>query len=281
EVSIAVDSPETAVEAVATVAAAGADFVKVYTLLSGDAFDAVIAAARDRHLPVSGHVPGDVEPVAAAAVMRTIEHLRSELGGFCEEDHAEDCEAAFAAFHEHGTFQVPTLVVQGQAKATDLCGDPRLDAMPSVVLEYWFDGATAPPGCDAGTSSNRVRPELPPEAWIIPRLRAAGIPILAGTDTGVPWSLPGWSLHDELSLLVRAGLPTADALLGATRDAARALDLEDEIGTILPGMAADLLLLRADPLEDIENVRRIEAVVLRGDLLERAELDSILGAMRP
>jgi imidazolonepropionase-like amidohydrolase len=127
------------------------------------------------------------------------------------------------------------------------------------------------------TADDLFRPELPPEAWIVPRLREAGIPILAGTDTGVAFSIPGWSLHDELGLLVEAGLPAPEALLAATRDPARALDLEDEIGTIRPGLVADLLLLRGDPLEDIENTRRIEAVVLRGELLRRAELDSILG----
>ncbi len=90
--------------------------------------------------------------------------------------------------------------------------------------------------------------------------------------------LPGWSLHDELGLLVEAGLPAADALRSATGEAARALDLEGDIGTIAPGRVADLVLLRADPLADIANTRRIEAVVLRGRYLSRAELDEILRA---
>ncbi|HYO45277.1 MAG TPA: amidohydrolase family protein [Gemmatimonadota bacterium] len=279
EVSIAVGTPEEAVAAVDSVAAAGADFVKVYTLLPAAAFDAVMAAAGRRGLPVSGHAPAEVGAVAAAAAgMRTIDHLMSELGGFCELDRSEECDAVLAAFREHGTFQVPTLVLQGQSEAADLCGDPRLRGLPRAVLEYWFDGAGGPADCDSATSTGDLfRPELPPEAWIIPRLHAAGIPILAGTDAGVPWSLPGWSLHDELGLLVEAGLPVTDALLAATRDAARALDLDDEIGTIRPARVADLLLLRADPLADIGNTRRIEAVVLRGQLLRRAELDSILG----
>jgi imidazolonepropionase-like amidohydrolase len=72
-------------------------------------------------------------------------------------------------------------------------------------------------------------------------------------------------------------MPPAEALLAATRDPARALDLEDEIGTVRPGLVADLVLLGADPLADIENTRAIEAVVIRGRLVRRAELDSILG----
>ena len=278
EVSIAVDTPEEAIAAVESVAAAGADFVKVYTLLPAAAFEAVVAEAGRRGLPVSGHVPYEVGPVAATAEMRTIEHLMSEVGGYCEEDRPEECDGILAAFREHGTFQVPTLVLQGQSEPADLCGDPRLERLPAAVLAYWFDGAAEPPGCDpASTKGDHFRPELPPEAWIVPALREAGIPILAGTDTGVPFSVPGWSLHDELGLLVEAGLSPAEALLAATRDPARALELEDEIGTIRPGLVADLLLLRADPLADIENTRAIEAVVLRGRLLRRAELDSILG----
>ena len=278
EVSIAVGTPDEAVAAVDSVVAAGADFVKVYTLLPTDAFDAAVAAARRRGLPVSGHAPGEVGAVAAAAAgMRTIEHLMSELGSYCEEAQPEECGAALAAFREHGTFQVPTLVLQGQSEAAELCGDPRLRGLPPALLAYWFDGADGPPDCHPATSTgDRYRPALPPEAWIVPLLRDAGVPILAGTDTGVPFSIPGWSLHDELDLLVAAGLSPAEALLAATRDAARALDLDSEIGTIRPGRVADLLLLRADPLADIESTRRIEAVVLRGRLLRRAELDSIL-----
>ena len=277
EVSIAVTTPEDAVAAVERVAAAGADFVKVYTLLPAGAFLAAVEAARARGLPVAGHAPGEVGPVAAAAAgMRTIEHLMSELGGYCEEIRPEACESILAAFREHETFQVPTLIVQGQSGASDLCGDSRLASLPLVVLEYWFDGATEPPACATATPAGRYRPDLPPEAWIVPLLHEAGIPILAGTDTGVPFAFPGSSLHDELELLVEAGLPTSDALRGATSEAARALGLDEEIGTIESGRTADLVLLEGDPLEDIENTRRIEAVVLRGTVLRRAELDAVL-----
>ena len=277
EVSIAVDTPEESVAAVQSVATAGADFVKVYTLLPAPAFEAVMAEADRRGLWVAGHVPYEVGPVAAAAEMRTIEHLMSEVGGYCEEVRPEDCDAVLEVFREHGTFQVPTLVLQGQSEPADLCGDTRLERLPAAVLAYWFDGAHGPPDCNPRRDGRSFRPQLPSEAWIIPTLRDAGIPILAGTDTGVPFSFPGWSLHDELALLVEAGLPAPAALLAATRDPARALDLEEEIGTIRPGLVADLLLLRADPLADIENTRQIEAVVVGGRLLERADLDSILG----
>ena len=278
EVSIAIDAPEEATAAVEAVAAAGADFVKVYTLLPAAAFAAAVAAAAVRGLPVAGHVPYAVGPVAAAAAgMRTIEHLMSEVEGYCGRDRPEECAEIFAAFREHGTWQVPTLVLQGQTEAGALCGDPRLRSLPRVVLVYWFDGATGPQGC-AGAARSAVpfEPELPAEAWLVGALREAEVPVLAGTDTGVPYSLPGSSLHDELALLVEAGLTPREALLAATRDAVRALGLGEELGTIEPGRVADMVLLGDDPLAGIRGSREIEAVVLRGRLLRRAELDSLL-----
>jgi imidazolonepropionase-like amidohydrolase len=277
EVSIAIDTPEEATAAVEAVAATGADFVKVYTLLPADAFAAAVAAADARGLPVAGHVPYEVGPVAAAeAGMQTIEHLMSEVEGFCARDQPQECAESFTAFREHGVWQVPTLVLQGQTEASALCGDPRLRSLPRAVLEYWFDGALGPPGC-AGAARSAVpfEPELPAEAWLVRALREAEVPVLAGTDTGVPYSLPGSSLHDELALLVEAGLTPREALLAATRDPARALGLDQEIGTIRPGRVADMVLLGDDPLEGIRGSREIEAVVLRGRLLRRAELDSI------
>jgi len=278
EVSIAIETPDEARAAVAAVAAAGADFVKVYTLLPADAFEAVMRTARERGLLVVGHVPAAVGPSAAArAGLHTIEHQMDELGGFCTPANPATCEPIFAVFREHGTWQVPTLVMKGQTRPGDLCGDPRLRFLPRATLEYWFKGELAPPDCDPQPrTASLFETKLPEEAWLARQLHEAGVPILAGTDAGVPFNLPGWSLHDELRLLVKAGLTPAEALRAATRDAARALGRGDELGAIEPGYLADLVLLSADPLEDIRNTRKIEAVVLNGQILTRTALDQML-----
>lgn len=114
-------------------------------------------------------------------------------------------------------------------------------------------------------------------------MRAAGVRVLAGTDIGVLNVVPGQSLHEELTLLVRdAGMSSLDALRAATRDAAVFLRREQEIGTIAAGRRADLVLLDADPLTDIAHVTRVDAVVLRGRLLDRRALarlvDEVSGA---
>jgi len=104
----------------------------------------------------------------------------------------------------------------------------------------------------------------------------AGVPILAGTDAMNPECFPGFSIHDELALLVGAGLSPLAALQAATRNAAQFMGQLDRRGTIEVGKIADLVLLDADPLADIHNTRSVRAVVLNGKLYPHEELDAML-----
>jgi len=104
----------------------------------------------------------------------------------------------------------------------------------------------------------------------------AGVKLLAGTDSPMPWCYLGFSLHDELALFVRAGLTPAEALRTATINPARFLGREKDLGTISKGKIADLVLLDANPLQDIRNTTRINAVVFNGRLFDRAALDRML-----
>jgi imidazolonepropionase-like amidohydrolase len=111
---------------------------------------------------------------------------------------------------------------------------------------------------------------------LLREMHEAGVGVVAGTDAGFAYVFPGFSLHDELALLVRAGLPPAAALRAATSEAARCLGLEHETGTVTPGKQADLVVLDADPLRDITNVSRVHAVVSRGRYLGPADRARIL-----
>lgn len=113
------------------------------------------------------------------------------------------------------------------------------------------------------------------ELKMIGEMNHAGVPILAGTDTAAGVRVyPGFSLHEELALLVKAGLTPMQALQSATRNAGKFLELSDT-GTIEKGKRADLVLLDANPLAKIENTRKIRAVVLNGRYLNRADLDRL------
>lgn len=275
DVSFALETETDGRRAVERLADAGVDFIKVYTLLPEAAFRGVMAAAEEHSLPVAGHVPYEVGPIESArAGMRSVEHTMNEVGGFCPADDPAACELIFDAFREHGTWQVPALAVERNIPVSTLARDPRMRFMPPSLIDFWFDGeleehAAAEPPTD-------TTPALPEEIRLTRALHAAGVRILAGTDAGVPPSLPGWSLHAELELLVAAGLDPAEALTAATRGPAEFLGIADRTGTIEPGKRADLVLLRGDPLEDIRNTRTVEAVILDGELLDRDALEGLL-----
>ena len=110
---------------------------------------------------------------------------------------------------------------------------------------------------------------------VVGRMHRAGVRILAGSDA--PWLVvPGFSLHDELVLLVKAGFTPADALRAATSDAAEFLGLQNSLGTVETGKRADLVLLDANPLEDIRNTQKISGVSLQGRYFNRQALDGLL-----
>jgi imidazolonepropionase-like amidohydrolase len=111
---------------------------------------------------------------------------------------------------------------------------------------------------------------------IVGDMRRAGVLFLAGTDTGNPFCFPGFSLHDELVLLVKAGLTPAESLRAATLNPAKFFGMDQTLGTIEQGKLADLVLLEANPLEDIRNTQRIDAVIMNGRFYDRKALDKML-----
>ena len=118
------------------------------------------------------------------------------------------------------------------------------------------------------------------ESRIVGYMQRAGVGVLAGTDTPNPYVYPGFALHDELELLVSAGLTPMEALETATRNPARFLGMSDSIGTIEKGKAADLVLLDSDPLIDIRNTRKIDAVFVPEKMFDRPALDEILAQVK-
>jgi hypothetical protein len=257
-------------EAVARLQAEGVDFVKVYTLLPRDAFFAAADAAAAAGLPLVGHVPAAVTPLEAAGVgLASLEHLRDELGGLCADLPEAECQALPDKLAEMGTHVTPTLAI---LEAKTIPGylppgaEPDLDDLPQAVAEYW--SAAKRDQRDRGDRYFAAkRAGFEQRLATIRRLRETGVPVLAGSDTGNPFVLPGEGLHRELELLVAAGLSPREALFSATLGAARFLGLS-EIGELRPGYHADLVLLDGNPLEEIGNVGRVAGVVRAGRLVK-------------
>lgn len=154
--------------------------------------------------------------------------------------------------------------------------DPRLKYLPRALREEWKPDADflAAFSADDIALGKRLFPKY---LQLVADMHRAGVRILAGTDSlGVPYCFPGSGIHDEMELLVKAGLTPMKALQAATRDPAEYLGLGGALGTIEEGKRADLVLLDADPLADMANIRRIAAVVSRGRLFDRRELDAML-----
>jgi imidazolonepropionase-like amidohydrolase len=165
------------------------------------------------------------------------------------------------------TVQVPTLRLNTVALERPFQRDDWPDALqdlPEAVQQRWQDSAAQISAAAPQADHTFAQWSL----FLIERLMANNVPIAAGTDTPIGLGIPGYSLHTELELLVRSGMSPRDALRAATVTAASFFDMDSEIGTIAPGMQADLLLLDADPLQDIRNTRSISAVMIDGRWLQ-------------
>jgi len=180
---------------------------------------------------------------------------------------------------ESNTWLCPTLTVIKSSSILDdttLNTDPRLEYVPEFVIQDWD------PRKDISfQDKGKVFYEVQRKSFILllslmGSLEKAGVKIIAGTDFGNPYVYPGFSLHDELQLMVEGGMSPAGALRTATYNPALLMGKESDLGQVSVGQLASLVLLNENPLEDIQNTRQIYAVFLRGNYLDRAALDSLM-----
>ncbi len=191
----------------------------------------------------------------------------------------EKANALFARLARNHTWQCPTLtVLRNMAFIKDpaIHDDRRVKYMPPGIASGWDPAGDfrlkdrTEEDYELGRLTYKKLTEL------VAPMRRAGVEFLAGTDVLNPYCFPGFSLHDELTLLVKAGLSPMEALQAATLNPARFLDKEKDLGTVEKGKIADLVVLEANPLEDIGNSKKIDAVVLNGRLFPKPELQKML-----
>lgn len=267
----------------------GVDLVKARNFESRESFFAAAAAAREAGVPLAVHHPYHgvtLAEVADAVGSGSVEHA-FQYAALLDSLSAAERAEAYARLGRGGTWLVPTLAAEALRTAPDSAVEPLLTALlggadprgrglaPSL-REVWerdwqirvLEHRLQPPA-GAGEELRRN------VAWLR-ELHVAGVRMLAGTDVGALLVLPGHSVHDELALLVeQVGMTPIQALQAATRNPATFFGMQDSLGTIAPGMLADLVLLDADPLRDIRNTTAIRAVVVNGRLLDRAALDRL------
>ncbi len=273
---------------------AGYDLVKVYNRLGEPAWRGVLDEAAARGVPAVGHVPFSVSySDVAASSQGTIEHLDGlleELAGFAWWDPLSEQEvrAALAAvpptalpgladvLTANSTWNVPTLVVLSSIRigAADL--DARLAAPELAYVHPQYRASWQ--ATVAATPDEMAAWAALMEGWMgwVRALHDAGAGIALGTDCGNAFVIAGYSVHEELNLLVQSGLTPYEALRAGTAGAAQAAGRADDFGQVVAGQRADLLWLQDNPLDDVSNAREPAAVVLGGRWIPRAELDSAL-----
>ena len=297
--SVAVASPEDSRKAVDDLKRRGADFIKLQSLMSRESYFAIADEAKRQGIVFAGHVPDAIRAVEASnAGQKSIEHLTGVFEGcsnvedellrgpkgikrFLETFDDAKAAALIAVLARNRTWQAPTLVWERGGNLLDQ-RDLQHDTRARYVPASWKNGAWRRFAEDilkdqANGDLETRRRFVAKEIEVVRAMHRAGIPFLAGTDTAAGvYVFPGFSLHEEMQLLVQAGFTPLEALQCATRNPAEYLGKLSEMGTLEKGKVADLVLLDANPLEDIANTQRIAGVVVAGRYLSRGDLDRLL-----
>ena len=293
---VTLKSAEDGRHAVDSLKTSGVDFIKIHNRVPREAYFAVLAEAKTQNLRVAGHLPRGISPTEAAlAGQASIEHTESLLEGIhfadstsqkhtSREDFAQlsgsSADSLFALFKRSGTALDPTLVeysVFAHIGDTLVTKDARLKYVSPELRDYWNRFFPADTTETIAATAGR-REYLRRFMGLVYAMHNAGVQILAGTDVGASYIYPGFSLHDELALLVEAGIPPADVLKAATSGAASFLGVSDSVGTVQVGMLADLVIIDGNPLVDIRSTQSIQVVIVNGRVLDAAERRGILEA---
>ncbi len=314
--SIAVHNEAEAREAVDGAKAIGVDFVKVYSFLTREEYFAIADEAKKQGIPFAGHVPIAVTAEEAAkAGQKSVEHLtgvlpacstlndkwnaagRADLDDYLRggprlfegaRQHAlreemigsyspQKAAALFEVFKKNETWQVPTLTLWRMfSSLTDpgFTNDPRLKFVPVRERESWNPAEAAKESVADNTALSQK--DFMADEKVVGAMQKAGVRIMAGTDTGNPFCISGFALHDELKLLVQSGLTPLEALQSATLNPARFMGKEGDFGTVAEGKISDLVVLEANPFDDIANTEKISVVIFDGKFISKSEINAML-----
>jgi imidazolonepropionase-like amidohydrolase len=286
----------------------GANFIKIITMPSRDAFFAAADESKKQNIPFVGHLPFEIGVIEASdAGMHSIEHLLysafalsfssketelrprlvlAEKNGDAAawEQIAHEADATYSpekataliqTLKKNSTWVTPTLA------SLDITAhpgnwntdDPLLAFVPPTMAKQWRESFN---DAEMKQRAAWLGRQASNDWKLTGELHRAGVPILVGSDSLDPFVFPGDSFHHELAELVRAGFTPMDALQASTHGAALFLGREKEFGTIEAGHIADLVVLSANPIENIANTRKVWAVIRNGGYYDRASLDTLL-----
>ncbi|MEE4172706.1 MAG: amidohydrolase family protein [Xanthomonadales bacterium] len=295
-----VTSPEQGAQRVREQAALGYDFLKIHPGLSREEFVAIAEAARAVDIPIAGHVSYETGlDTALAYDQATIDHLDAYAEAMVPPGHAlhgqapqffglnladgMDSTTAGALARRTaaaGVWQVPTQslfeTITGPLSLEELEARPGMDLLSDGLRANWTNAVTNIR--QQMTETQRAR-FLDARRALLKAMQEEGVGLLLGSDAPQIMNVPGFSAHQELAYLVQAGLTPLEALQTGTLNVARFLGEADR-GQVAPGMIADLILLEANPLDDIGNTTRIAGVMHGGAWLDRGQLARMIDDVR-
>jgi len=306
---VTISAPEEVPAAVNGLMQSGADFIKPLSALSRDSYFALAKYTRAHHIVLAGHVPTSVTVrEAVEAGQHSVEHM-ARLPQACssaddeiqagllqamgQQDRAasrrlreraletfdeQRCVGLFAEMKRLGSWVTPTLssgwIIQ-RRRTGEAQKDPNLKWIPEYLrADLESPDNNMPPPNPAEIAQQEKNAAL--QRRIVMAMKTAGVGILAGSDSGDPCVLPGFVVHEEMQLLVDNGLSPGEALRTATLEPARYFGEQRAGGSVDKGKIANLVLLDANPLDDIRNTKRIYAVIQAGKLFSRTQLDHLL-----
>ncbi|NDU97352.1 amidohydrolase family protein [Spirosoma terrae] len=260
----------------------GYEFIKLYSQLNVETFVAIIDEANKLGLKTIGHIPNAFQGKLEQAFIPHFDMVaHAEEFSKHAKDFSEQEAQRFAQLaKQNGTWLSPTLIasvrIAEQVRSLDsLKALSTLQYVPPLLQSKWLT---------ANSYNKNASPErvdyfdklVQFHFQLVRSFKEIGVPIVAGTDAGVSGVVWGFSLHDELALLAKAGLTPEEVLVSTTRLSATWLGMASEVGTIEVGKVADLVLLNANPLEDVANTRKISGVFVNGQWLPQTKLHAML-----
>ncbi len=284
-----VKTPEQAQATVKKLANVGVACLKMRSYADPATYFALAKAAREADLPLSGHAPWGIDPIESSnAGQRSYEHAYYPWPWkTLDADRRQQIENTF---RKNSSLIVPTLIawqtfrfdittISALINDSDARSDPRLENVSPSLRENWTSGLEDLKQMKPGTPGwNKSIDDLYDQ---VAEMHDHGVGVMVGTDTGATMVFPGAALHQELKLLVdKCRFTPMDALLSATLIPAKFFRMEQDLGTVAPGKIADLVMLTANPLADIANIRFVDGVMLNGRWLDRAALDRLADKTR-
>ena len=319
ELSVGSASVEEIKALVQQLAEEGVDFLKAYEMLSPEQFYALMEMAKEKDLKVTGHIPLSMDAAMVSnAGIHSLEHLRNiemscvenaeellgerqqmladgqeEEGGILrtkihqaqraiaiQNENEAKTEEILNLLAKNQTWQVPTLglhTLQTRKHVTREDWRETFQLLPDTMSKQWLAGS------DGIKAMEKTAESILQANWaknMVKKIHEKGIGIMAGTDCPIAYLTPGYSLHEELALLVESGLNPLEAIESATTMPATYFSMEDELGLIKEGFLADLVILENNPLDKIENSKSIEAIFKSGKYRSRADLDELIKDLR-